>query len=817
MCYDSVCRRITAVWQSFGHTANTQRLRINRSATLDTDSSSSPPDATGALLEAVRVLTTTLQNAGSGGPRPGSAKNVSFSDTSDTSKEPKKTPLKETRLCLNEACGDPFSGFSYQQICKACFETIKADRKPLTLKGSREGKDFTGKTLSCVDSTNPKHQSRGGWKMKIHAVRVFGIFPNHFSTDGSACRINHDTRDHQLVVLTQSLKSLQDAIPTCHYPPLFWGADSCAGVGASGVDEIFHGPITPLSWVIEGIASGNDSLVSVEGSGTAIFMVQDRVSGTDIILKYGGMLKCPSNAVSSSVGSSSQVGNYFNASNGSSGARFHTADPDNACIELPGGASVALHVNDDGAFGCLITPLHPTDPRLISTPSVWISKDCVYKPPRRSGSVPVRINGVVARLQLPTTDADNPVIFQDKIFPDLLVDEDVHDSASNAVEDVLSDPALGKYSYKELLSGTASDLAIGQCIFAGYSAKAILKTLSHSWVGKLIFDTDGLSALEDFNTTHSHPAASMKKHKKRLNAKVDREQIRPRVPPGKHLETDTCHTLFHIKGLPKYFQLFRDKAVAVGSCYAMYDKTGESYLSCAQEHIAHFAPDTVQINSDGARELTQGVAGRWFHYQRIKVHSAVPHTYTNPIEIKFVRQFSTVTTHMMLDSQLPQRFTELVGKMACIVISFMHIRFEDRDTTSFFEVFKKEPDLRMLKRVGCECFFLLNKVDRVRFGSTGVRGVFIGLAIHTHPDWTFIVWSPVTGNLYFRRDVLFNQNSMPFRDARRLISGPDGCPLLRRSIADFTRSDFRDDVAEYDLGISGEVEQHLCNLHVTFM
>ena len=143
---------------------------------------------------------------------------------------------------------------------------------------------------------------------------------------------------------------------------------------------------------------------------TAIFMVHDRVSGTDVILKYSGMLKCPSDAVSSSVGSSSQVGNYFNASNGSYGARFHTADPDNAYIELPGGTSVALHVIDDGAFGCFITPLHPADPRLTSVPSVWISKDCIYKPPRRSGSVPVRINGVVARLQLPTTDIDNHFI-----------------------------------------------------------------------------------------------------------------------------------------------------------------------------------------------------------------------------------------------------------------------------------------------------------------------------------------------------------------------------------------------------------------------
>jgi hypothetical protein len=53
-----------------------------------------------------------------------------------------------------------------------------------------------------------------------------------------------------------------------------------------------------------------------------------------------------------------------------------------------------------------------------------------------------------------------------------------------------------------------SHLAHQLCISAGYSAKATLKTLSHSLVGKLIFD--GLSDLEDFNTTHSHPAASMK-------------------------------------------------------------------------------------------------------------------------------------------------------------------------------------------------------------------------------------------------------------------------------------------------------------------
>jgi hypothetical protein len=123
----------------------------------------------------------------------------------------------------------------------------------------------------------------------------------------------------------------------------------------------------------------------------------------------------------------------------------------------------------------------------------------------------------------------------------------------------------------------------------------------------------------------------------------------------------------------------------------------------------------------------------------------------------------------------------------------MHIERDGRHTSPFFEMFGIQPDLRTLKRVGCEVFWLLNKSDRVKCGTRGARGVLIGIAAHAHPEWTYVVWSPLTNLMYFRKDVLFDQASMPFRDARTLISSVDSGPTdMRRGIAHFTRSTCRD-------------------------
>ena len=70
--------------------------------------------------------------------------------------------------------------------------------------------------------------------------------------------------------------------------------------------------------------------------------------------------------------------------------------------------------------------------------------------------------------------------------------------------------------------------------------------------------------------------------------------------------------------------------------------------------------------------------------------------------------------------------------------------------------------------------------------------------------------------MYFRRDVLFNEHSMPFWDARQLIAHTQGDTAhLRRGIAQFTRSVFRDDNDDLNLDIydeNGDPESPLQNL-----
>jgi hypothetical protein len=280
---------------------------------------------------------------------------------------------------------------------------------------------------------------------------------------------------------------LTDHRPVDCLTPIFWGADSCAGIGATGNAALFHEPLVTVDWVIEGMKSGEESLAPVLGCGVGTFLVHDRHSKEDIILKYGGLLLCDADTVTTSVGSSPQVGNFFNTSNGSKGARFHTADPADTYIQLPHGHSVALHVNDDGAYGCMITPVAKNDPRLKTATTIWMSEDCLYRPPSTSGRAPVRINHILYHL-IPATvsgpdTSSEPTLDKVGFLPNSLVEEDTLGLAASAVADVLSDAAMGKYSYVQPLTGSADDLAILQSRFGGASGRAIHEPFSKDMGG----------------------------------------------------------------------------------------------------------------------------------------------------------------------------------------------------------------------------------------------------------------------------------------------------------------------------------------------
>jgi len=789
--YDSACRRFLAVWRSFGSGESAARVKARLTNARRSSHAGDDDDELlrrydsrlDAIDKSISVLATSVKS--------------SHESKSQAPSLPRNT---EDAECLNIDCTKRFLVVRNRQVCRDCFEKVKTTRGTISLAGmSTSGKDYTGKTFSILDSDDPRDEKRGGWKIVIRSlvpVRALKL---------------------RCLNVALNIRAPTAGIPVYpKYPTVFFGADSCAGIGATGLAALFHDGVTPVDYVIEGINSESDALIPVEGSGVATFLAYDRSSGQTLILKYGGMLKCDPKFVSSTVGSSSQVGNWYNLTKGVQGARFHTADPENACVLLPGGCSVALHTNDDGAFGCDLQPVDKLDPRLQNAKTIWMSDDCVYRPPGKYHAVPLKINSVVCKLlrSAPLGDEDFetplPVWVEDMHLPDVLIEDDPKALANKVVADNLSPPAMGTYSYVAPLSGSKLDLGILQARFGGFASKKIADTIETGFGGKSLLTTGGHQALRAFVTTFSHPASNMSAHKLRKQSKLDHTLKRKFIMAGSTLLQDTLYTDYP-KPLFPYLQLFVDYAVPTGSCYAMWSKSGEEVLECLKAHVAtHSKPPVLtKIRSDNAPELIYGPVRAWCESHCIQVLANTPRTPAqNPIEVKYVRVFSEVTTYLMLDSQLPQKFTEKVGKMACLIISFQRILYDGRDTTGYYEIHGMEADLRMLKRIGCEVFFLLPKEERGTFGSLGVRGVLISLSLLTHPSWTYEVWSPLTGRTYQRRDVLFLESSMPFRDARAMMVSADGqASWLRRGLGKFTRSMLRADDDD-DSGLTSWLEEN---------
>jgi hypothetical protein len=378
-----ICRRAKAVWKSYASSDKDVRLKINRGAAQESSSTDDNPstdikvdlnsqfaDILAGVVDSIKVLTNKVESRHNPG-KPGGKGN---------GKPSKREPLvKQKQNCLNPRCKLPFEGYACQHACNECFQTAKTDRQALQLQGSRDGADYSGKSFTIIDSTDRRCAKRGGWKIDIRSFRLSPLVPDFgvrmqmdFAGTHSSSACSVPPSGTSVPVLSQRLTT--DVI---YGHKFFFGTGSCGGVGATGIDALFHDEITPLQWVIEGMKSGDEALVPVNGCGVAALLAQDKDSKEELILLYGGMLKCPATQVTSTVGSSSQVGNFFNSSQGRKGAQFHTANPDNAFMQLPDGHSIALHVNDDGAFGCLLSTINPNDPRMRSCKKIWISEDCV--------------------------------------------------------------------------------------------------------------------------------------------------------------------------------------------------------------------------------------------------------------------------------------------------------------------------------------------------------------------------------------------------------------------------------------------------------
>ena len=129
-----------------------------------------------------------------------------------------------------------------------------------------------------------------------------------------------------------------------------------------------------------------------------------------------------------------------------------------------------------------------------------------------------------------------------------------------------------------------------------------------------------------------------------------------------------------------------------------------------------------------------------------------------------------ITTYLQLDSQLPKSLTIRLAQHAALLLMICPVMHNGLETTGFQVYFKTEFNLTMLKRIGCMVYYRLEKEQRAKFGAHGALAVLVGLNGFKFPDFTYQLCIPKSRQTTFRRDLLFAEEHMPYREGRAMLT-----------------------------------------------
>jgi hypothetical protein len=120
----------------------------------------------------------------------------------------------------------------------------------------------------------------------------------------------------------------------------------------------------------------------------------------------------------------------------------------------------------------------------------------------------------------------------------------------------------------------------------------------------------------------------------------------------------------------------------------------------------------------------------------------------------------------------------------------------------------------MLKRLGCLVHCRLEKKERKRFGHHGALAVHIGLNGFRFPDFTRELFVLHSRQIIYRRDVLFAEDYMPFREGRGMMTTVNHDHWMGPGVGVLTRSVMREATCSDGVGLEG-LDDHSLALAAT--
>jgi hypothetical protein len=550
--------------------------------------------------------------------------------------------------------------------------------------------------------------------------------------------------------------------------------DSAAGIGAGDVPEYYHGEAIKCRMRISGFDAKAESVSLGQYQPGAAVLIDD--NGEEFIARYGGGLRAEEGQLDELIWSESQMLHAHDLSGGAEGA-YITAR--HAQLVVPGGRavnSVARHghsVARHGLFGIEAELLLPDDSRWKTLDQAWVSADGTYTPPASLDPRRPIISGKKFKVYTVAVDHGHQEKVKQAVKKDLKIDSDLALKPFTHLARLDLDSATQKQTLQARLP---------------FNNKTIALIFDMNTSGSEVLSPKGRKVLAEMEgVPFQKSAARFKMHKRRTRHPKKGKLDKYERNAGDVLDTDDYPTP-HLKNCPST-QVISDPEVKVGWPYR--NKFKSDLVHHAMDHFSNFVMPFV-LRGDFAKQNHFGDNQIMCRGQAVQLKSTTPYHQWQCGGERYMFQLLNMSTHLMLDSQLPESLTVEVAEHAALLLMISPVEYKGLMTTGYKVYFQTDYNLTMLKRLGCLVYYRLEKKERKRFGHHGALAVHIGLNGFKFPDFTYKLYVPSSQQIIFRRDVLFAEDYMPFREGRGVLSALKEDHWIRPGVGVLSRSILRE-------------------------
>ena len=555
--------------------------------------------------------------------------------------------------------------------------------------------------------------------------------------------------------------------------------DSGAAIGASDAPEYFHGDQEKVHIEVSGFNAKDSAMTIGIAQSGAMVLRDDR--GRPFIGRYGGNLRAQQGEMNDTIWSVSQMLVSYDNSDGVVGAYMAER---NASLIVAGGRAVpAMALN--GLFGIYAEPIDANDTRWTELDHVWVSKEGVYVPPK-------------------SMDPKAPILkTKSYMVLSMTVDEGDQDKVQQAVQKDFRDEyahAMKGFTYMKALDlSNALEERIFEARGGGQNMKKLQKMYELNSSGSDVLSAKGRENLKILTgTSFRHAGTNFKKHKQRIRDPSRGKLSKYTRQAGDILDTDSYPNEKGSKVTS--FQVVSDPEIDVGWVYNNHLKS--DLCANLKEHFSVFVLPFV-VRGDFSKEMHLGQNQIMCRDQIVQLKSSTPYHQWQYGGERYMLKVTNMATYLKLDSQLPKSMTLEVLRHAALVLMVSPTEYQGLITTGYKVYFQTDYNYTLLKRLGCMVYYRLEKKDRKRFGYHGALAIHVGLNGFKFPDFTYKLYIPQTRQFIFRRDVLFAEDYMPFRESRQQLSNFKQDHWVRPGVGVLSRSVLKEATVDVSKSLDG--------------